>query len=327
MNLRQLKHAPVRDLAWVMQSPALLEGSPDNGVSGCQARVITDAFCQSVYRTNQRWLAEQDNDPGPLRQWLAERQSHRLGYYFEALVEYWLRHLLGDGDLHTRVAVRQVKRTLGEFDFLFVEKQARLLNHWEVAVKFYLRHRCDDGGYVWFGPGARDRFDKKVKHLIDHQCHLSETVPGQAAIRAQFPGIAALPVQSQILLKGYLFYPANSDWRHPDEIPAAASPRHLTGWWTHCNELLIPEDSSQSRWCPVTKLRWLAPVVIGPKAGEGELSEADLLSRQQLVALCRAHFLSRAEPVLIAELQPGNNGSWSEISRGFVVGEHWPNKA
>ena len=72
----------VRDLAWVMSSPNLLD----------QPESLSDEWSRSLSRAALPWLTSIDDDDSKLCQWLAEqRGSTRLGFYFAALLEYWAR--------------------------------------------------------------------------------------------------------------------------------------------------------------------------------------------------------------------------------------------
>ena len=319
MTTDVLQHPAVRDLAWVMRSPGLLDAAyyakhqhPKPHQTG--AVIIDDGYCQQLYRQQHAWLRQLDQDPQTLLAWLAQRKSHRLGYYFEDLVEYWLRHLVADGFVASHVPVRRGKQTLGEFDFLFAQAGARALQHWEVAVKFYLAQRHADGRVLFYGPQARDRLDLKVARLLEHQAVLAHTDAGQAVIAQQ--GYAS--VMAQVLLKGYLFYPADMDWDSAPLPCAGISPTHLRGWWTRIDALQIPAASTASRWCRVPRLAWLAPVRVAAGHAQALVTQADL------AGFCRDQFARRAEPFMLAELAAAEDGSWREISRGFVVHGHWP---
>ena len=319
--------AAVRDLAWVIRSPVLLnadyyaDGTSYNAGKTAQhryAEILDDKFCVQLYGEHYAWLLQQDQSPQRLHNWLAQRKSHRLGYYFEHLVEYWLRHLVGEGYFAAHVPVRRGKQTLGEFDFLFAQPGANELQHWEVAVKFYLAHRHEDDSILFYGPQARDRLDLKVTRMLEHQTTLAQTHEGQSAIgRASAPAIYS-GVSSQVLLKGYLFYPSESDWRSAPLDGDGISPAHLRGWWTRIDALQIPAASPASRWYRVPRLSWLAPVVISDGQAQG------LVVRETLTNFCRTQFTQRAEPFLLAEVAKSADGSWREISRGFVVSGVWP---
>ena len=91
----EFKHDEVRDLAWVMNSPGLLTEFGNN----MTMPIVSDVDCNNLYQQHHAWLLQQNNDPSELKQWLKLRESHRLGYYFESLIEYWLQHVTINGFL------------------------------------------------------------------------------------------------------------------------------------------------------------------------------------------------------------------------------------
>ena len=331
MSNRHYKHAEGRDLAWVISSPGLLQplnsdelvtlldpANPNDEQNSGAVTLISDAECQRLMQQHSDWLAALDDNPRPLQVWLEQRTSHRLGYYFESLVEYWLAYRYRDGFLEKHIQVQRDKQTLGEFDFLFADPGANQCQHWEVAVKFYLyfenKQHEGSASHRWYGPLARDRLDKKVRHLVERQALLGHSDEGRQQIeRYGFSG-----VDSRILLKGYLFYPSESDWQAGGNQHAAISPSHLKGWWTRVDALSIPSQSNKSRWLVLPRRHWLSPVIFGPD------EQVDLIDRTLLSARCRAWYGQVSEPFLLVELAPGQSGGWQEVSRGFVVGEDWP---
>ena len=87
------RHKVVRDLAWSLASPNLMSRHCEGLLEG--GRVWLDEGAALV-AASREWLEGLDDDPGPLLAWL--RQQHginRLGHYFSALIEYWIRHCMG----------------------------------------------------------------------------------------------------------------------------------------------------------------------------------------------------------------------------------------
>lgn len=314
------QHAIVHDLAWVMQSPAIVDVAqylalvPQLNLPVTHVSIVTDEYCLALTQQHQVWLQRLDQDPLHLQQWLVERSSHRLGYYFETLVEYWLHHLYQDGFVTTHVQVQRDKQTLGEFDFLFAAAQAERLQHWEVAIKFYLYHPSASGVERWYGPLTRDRLDLKLAHLLQHQIALSQCPEG----RSKLAQLGYHTTESSIFLKGYLFYPSRSDWQFaPHHNPGVAA-GHLRGWWSPIEPFNVPQQSADSHWAVIPRLRWLSPLILA----EAEIDT--LIARADLWQYCRAHMAKSPEPFLIAEMVPASDGHWHEITRGFIVNEGWP---
>jgi hypothetical protein len=165
----------------------------------------------------------------------------------------------------------------------------------------------------WYGPNSRDRLDIKLQRLLRHQLRLSSY---PAAFTTLHKADLRQPVFPQLLLKGYLFYPAQSDWRSPpayDELSAG----HLRGWWTYLDSFEIPNADEDRRWLYLPRLRWLAPAVVGE-------ANSALMTIEQLHGFCLDLLKRKQRPPLIAEMVFTEAGHWQEVSRGFVLPQHWP---
>jgi len=306
-------HPVVRDLAWVMASPGLLQAAPEG-----QA-LVTDDWCRHVYTTHENHLRQLDENPAPLLDALSKCKSHRLGIYFECLLHYWLKTVLCVQQLKHNVPVFQLqetggKRTLGEFDFLFRAAEQKSVQHWEATVKFYLQKTDDNGQSCWVGPGNRDRFDIKLDRLFRHQLKLPDFPEAQACLMRMGAG----PARSAAFIKGYLFYPLDETGAFfPEQVdavtlaPYGLSASHHKGWWLHWKKMPVPVTTVDPRWVVLPKLRWLSPVCHEP-------AEATLMDINALMEHCETHFRYQDSPLLVAELS-WQSPVWLEVSRGFVL--------
>ncbi len=300
--LDQLKDSHVRDLAWAIGSPSLI----DPGFSGFQGRVVDDAYCEEQLAESSGWLKELDKAPGPLHECIRSRVSSRLGRYFERLIGFWLENRRDVEDLSAGDPVRRgAHNTLGEYDFIFREKGK--WRHWETVVKFYLQDPKGEGWHDYVGPGARDRLAIKINRVFERQLALSQTPEGLQVLGDR------QPVSPFAFFKGYLFSHAMESGAPPPGV----SPRHLSGWWCRAGSSL-PFLREDSRWRVLPRLRWLSPCLIDASSHH--------CSREEMAAFIEGHFSSSSEPVLAAELAARPDGSLAEISRGFVVGPDWPGR-
>jgi len=236
------------------------------------------------------------NQPA-LQQLLEARQSRRVGYYFEALLHFWLREIQGVEVVeHTRQIIEDGV-TKGEIDFIFRTAQQQLV-HWEVAVKFYLKTQPPtlDGSHL-IGPDPTDNFAAKHHRLFGRQLQLSQRLPLRVDLR-------------QGLMKGRIFY-------HPsDTSPATAgqllNPSHLRGTWLRQEEI-DKLAHPQRRFCTLEKPFWLS-----------DLQDCQTsLPFAEYARQLRQHFTRSAHPVLLAALEC-QDGQWNECQRIFVVPTHWP---
>lgn len=304
----EFRHHAVRDLAWAIASASLILGEGDDRVS--------DSWCRLAWYDRIPWLREQDNAPDALNAWLGARQSRLLGHYFESLIEYWLRHWHRMAVYAAGLQVTAEGRAVGEFDFLFRDRFRDIDYHWESAVKFFLRCRHADGTDEWLGPNPRDTLQSKLDRVFARQLPLARH-PAAAPLLADL-GIGAL--RSQAFIKGYLFYPASTDWCRPESVPSESSPRHLKGWWCHaCEAESIPSGTTEGRWLSLPRDQWLS--------GVRSRDESPGMSRDDMMEFLRRHFAGSDKPLLLVGLWRDGSGLWREWSRGFVVADHWPHPA
>jgi len=301
--LETLHDPAVRDLAWVIGSPGLV----DAAYPPYQNRVVNDSWCTAQLQQYTSWLIALDQSPLPLHDFIATHPTRRLGHYFETLIAYWLTHQEDVEIIATNLQVQQQQKTLGEYDFIFRNADAEVC-HWEAAVKFYLQQDPISEQHAFIGPGTRDRLDLKLAKVFQQQLHLGDSAAGQQALPH---GITI--DKSQAFIKGYLFYHAATP---RNSSIAGISAAHLDGWWARHNIDEIPQASAESHWIIPLRLSWLAPVLA--TANEAVFNSRTL---QQHLAL---HFATLNEALLIIELIPTDTGKYREISRGFVVCKTWP---
>lgn len=301
----EFHHPAVRDLAWVIGSaPLLLEEGEER---------ISEHWCRIAYLDRIPWLRELDNNPQELEQWLAQHQSHLLGIYFETLVEFWLRHWRQVEFIASRLQVRDGNHSIGEFDFLFRDRFSGTTYHWETAVKYFLCYRRGEGPLQWLGPNPRDTLPKKLNKVFSHQLRIS-SYPEAGPLMQQ---LQLTELQPQAYIKGWLFYPVESDWQQHREIPPDVSPRHLKGWWCHhAQSGAIPGSGKECRWILLQRLRWLSP------AWSDETQPG--MDREGVNEYLATHFSDSDKLLLLAQLSQGGDGVWREVNRGFVVADHWP---
>jgi hypothetical protein len=297
-------HDPaVRDLAWVIGSPGLIDASHPAYLK----LVVDDAWCSAQLQASTAWLAALDMAPHALHSFIAAHPTRRLGHYFETLIKFWLTHMPDTQIIASNLQVQDELRTLGEYDFLFRDFSTAVC-HWEAAVKFYLQLEPLAEQRAFIGPGARDRLDLKLDRVFQHQLVLGHTLAGQSALP---PGVKL--DRTQAFIKGYLFYHASTINKISTPGVSAA---HLRGWWVRHTLDNIPEASAESRWIILPRMRWLAPA--REAAGAAVMSGATLGNR------LNEHFSISSEAVLVFEMARSTTEAWHEISRGFIVSADWP---
>ena len=293
-----LRRARVRALAWLLDSPDLL----DVDAAHWQGRI---ASLGPVTPDIERWLAELDRDPAPLDAALGPRVYTRLGLYAEKLMAFYFQHqgrLIAHG-LQIRASRND---TVGEFDFL-LEAGPDAVEHIEFATKFYLlQGREGQGGQEFdalVGPNLADSLGAKMRKIFERQLELGAHPAAQ-------PLLPRPVSHARALVKGWLFYPAGS-WPAMSGITAG----HCRGFWCALDEL---DALGADAFLILPRLQWLAPF--------RAMSAAWLLNRAQLHAELEAQFEESPSPVLVAVVRE-TPGCVEEVERGFIVPNDWRERA
>jgi hypothetical protein len=241
------------------------------------------------------WFLSQLADLEPALQMLAADHSAletlnqhsrqlRLGGYFEQLILWWLNHSTRYQVLAHNLQVNDQGRTLGAFDLIVHDKQDQLNEHWELACKFYLQD--GDSGLIqsWFGPARKDKLEKKLQHLLNHQIALSQHPSGSDFLKRQGWPIS----RHRILVKGRLFGNAET-------LPDVVNPDCLVGWLKRRRDYQ-PSDGD----LPLQRQHWMSEVE------DGDIEQPNAATASRHGCLC------------IAQVAHG-----METSRGFVVPDDW----
>lgn len=225
--LATLSDPMVQDLAWALASPNLL--------SDC-ALAPEEHWYQSLFEEYLPRLLALDKAPWVLHQHCAPHK--RLGFYFEAL---WHFFLLDSPRFQVLAHNWQQVidgTTLGAFDFLVWDHTLQRIEHWELAVKFYLISQAHHAFDHAFGLNTRDKLRRKHQHMLNHQLQLSQYPEVSARLLQQ----QLMPQQARLILKGRLYYPAQCQTfisEHSERgiwgiAPPAANfiPQQKLGWLT-----------------------------------------------------------------------------------------------
>jgi hypothetical protein len=210
-----------------------------------------------------------------------------------------------------------------------------------------------EGCDAFVGAGLADRFDWKLRRLLEHQLPLS----AHPALTALAPG----DWRARMLVKGRLFYPL-AHWRSSGavmHVPALASD-HERGWWATWDDWLAASAHAACHWTILDRLDWLAPLHIA------EATAQRVTDAAAFAVMLRAYFDAHindpaplppgqvrlpVRPIQVAALrvidaacQPagatandaamgaaddGERPEWQvvELSRGLIVPNDWPARA
>ncbi|WP_198000007.1 DUF1853 family protein [Gimesia alba] len=273
----------LRDLKWAITSPSLI--------------------LESLKEEHHSEVPDfQVIDVPHLENYLTPYSRFRIGTYFEGLVLYWLEHIRRLKIIARHQQIFEENQTIGEIDILF-EDEAGVVNHWEIAVKFYLFDPGDnETGSHFVGPNVKDTFEKKMRRLFDFQLPLSQT---------HFPEVD----RRQAFVKGMIFY--HPDHSSPKQLPEKLSPRHERGSWLHLSALSrLTAQHGELRFLIREKPDWLSAALCSK-------SDDRLLNFKELQQQLETHFQHKQRPILISALTC-QQSVYREVDRVFIVSESWP---
>ena len=217
----QFKTAEVRQLAFAIASPNLLREWPHDlakdVAKGHHFDWHGDAIWQQHFARYCPRLQQLDHQPEALLQFLQQSKSTRLGIRFEQLLLFWLQdaayhpyELLGH-----RLQQRQGRQTLGELDFLLKNHDTGQVEHWEVALKYYLAE-ADASIAHWYGLNREDTLQGKLLHFSQQQF--------------QFVQAEDIEIQQRFaVMKGQLFLPQHFDTQR---LAQWLNPTRRMGIWS-----------------------------------------------------------------------------------------------
>ena len=173
--------------------------------------------------------------------------SRRLGLYYQ-----WLWQQLIINHPHYDLVAEELpltvdKQTLGAIDFLVQNRQTRQLEHWEVAIKFYLAFEQS-----WPGPNASDELDKKARHMLTRQLMLSSHPAYQTSLEPQY----GKPAVRRLIMQGRLFYPVHS---RATGSGITLNPHAARGCWCYSPQakLLDLRGIAKPEWIAPPRFEWL----------------------------------------------------------------------
>ena len=172
------KRPYVRDLAYVLACPNVLtewlDFTPNQNTHAIS--VHSASFWQMQFEVYEQRLKELDstNDYQALTRYLLKRPSpNRLGFHFEGLLSFWLedgfaRNLHPYETLANNVQLFNGKQTTGELDLILYNHQEKLVEHWELAIKFFMGSAPFEPEN-WVGINSKDNLQRKMIHMQTKQ--------------------------------------------------------------------------------------------------------------------------------------------------------------
>lgn len=287
----QIRQPILRHLLWLVQARQLIRG--------------TSVFEPKNYLQPEHWekIVAWDADSATLPSRLSAEPKRLLGLYVEELYHCLLEDLLGWRVVARNLPIYGGGRTIGEFDFLVQDPETEVIEHHEIAIKFYLAYG-KSGGVRWYGPNPADRLDLKTQRMLNHQSQLSgrpEALPTLHSL-----GLYE-PVEPRLFMPGYLFYPKAGGV----DGPRQADPDHARGWWVYEDQV---DTALGKNTVTLDKPHWLGPWLQEAAPDEAVTNKA------------LENVRTRDKPGLFAQLEWHEGYQlWIERQRFFVVPRSWPN--
>jgi hypothetical protein len=288
--LRIWQNQYVRDLAWAVASPCIIDDS-----AALNATPPANFFANEFERFLPA-LIELEKNPRELVEFLDKSKRKALGNYFEDLLEFWMIRRT-DTKICTKILARNLqiidgKTTLGECDFI-AEIDGKV-THIEVAIKYYLAVKNRAEQKFWVGRGLTDRLDIKCKKLFEQQLQLSD---GKAELNHV--------VAKMAIMKGYFF---KHYFTENHVLPQFAPKDIEESFWCRISEIdKLPEQ--YSKWQILTKPHWLT-------------YSDEWFDRSELRAKILHYFANIKETPVLCNCISNSNKS-SKLTKFFIVGDYW----
>lgn len=192
----QFKNLQVRQLAFCLSSPNILQSIPSELRFKQHTFQLHSQHTWAIHFKNYHArLLYLDRHPQELELFLQRLKSTRLGLRFEMFIWFWLLdqayhpyQVLGHSI--QKIVARQ---TIGELDFLLLNHENNQVEHWEVALKYYLAE-TDYTLPCWYGLNRSDQLIRKLNHFSQQQFQFDEAL--EQTIEQRF-----------VVLKGQLYLP------------------------------------------------------------------------------------------------------------------------
>lgn len=252
----QFKRPFVRDLAFALACPDILKQwvSPDLSLVSPKISVHESGFWQRQYANYIHRLNELDttNAYQELTRYLMSRPSpYRLGFHFEGLMHFWLEDGFKLGLHPYEVVAHNVQlfnglQTTGELDFILHNQDTGDIEHWELAIKFYLGS-APYNFVNWVGINSRDNLERKLIHMqtkpfrslwVDLDCYDKVKID-----------------KRYVVMKGRFFQPIEAQGTRPDWLNDTF-PMHL---WHEIKDNESFENLEIPDLRPAHYIEWFTP--------------------------------------------------------------------
>lgn len=235
-----LNDPDVRALATILTAPPLWH-------SGCELPVRELLGAQGF-----RFLLSLDAAPTDLHQYLEKYRpfAHRLGFYAERLLAFWLEYAPHCRLLAQNLPVVRNGQTLGALDY--VAQINEKIYHIELTCKYYFSGSHELADFV--GLNRKDTFLNKYAKL-NSQLALSASVDGKKVLYDLLGGTES--VQAASIVRGMGFCNESMFWQQQPLNPYA-----WTGSVIHDVQALMQYSNDQTAFHMMHPMQLLAPACV-----------------------------------------------------------------
>lgn len=240
----------VRQLAFVVASPNIMLKAPNDLKIKHAFELHSDDFWHQHYENYQSRLVELDHDPEELLNFVAQLKSTRLGLRFEYLMWFWLQ----DSKYHAfeiighSIQIIDGRNTVGELDFVLLNKITQQIEHWEVALKFYLSEPSLNL-LEWYGLNRSDTLFRKLNHFTEKQFQFNQVVIKQQNFKID---------RKFAVLKGQLYLPIHA-CRFERHATSISKQQVLPSWINTARRIGRWGYTTQTNFYRVERQEWICP--------------------------------------------------------------------
>lgn len=233
----QFRHLLVRQLAFSICSPNILAALPTELALKHAFKLHDNELWKTHFQNYHARLLFLDQHPQALERFVQQLKSTRLGLRFEMLIWFWLL----DQDYHPYQllghSIQKIAgaKTLGELDFVLFNQDSQKIEHWEVALKYYLAERDFTLTY-WYGLNRSDTLLRKLNHFSQKQFQFEDALEHKIE-------------QRYAVLKGQLYLPLEPH----QNIPLWVNAERRFGYW---GSIIPPQSAAFYR---LQRLEWICP--------------------------------------------------------------------
>ncbi len=288
----QLENLHLRRIFWALEQPSFLN------LPETVNYYRSEAHREEVHQT----LLQLDQNQAAVNDFFENLGAMPMGRYFEQLIFFILDH---DSEYEVLWQNKQIITdkgiTIGELD-LVLKNSEQVIEHWEIALKYYLQVKNSSDHRWYIGPSRKDFLAKKMRKLYDHQLALGK----HSQVIEAFGSIP-----SKLFLKGELYFPIGDPERvFPESYQAKTR--------SYCS-IAFKDLKSLSAEGSYFKILY-KPDWIGKYESKKALT---LLSFPQLKKALSAAFDQTFRPQLIAVIE-ANGPYFKEVNRYFILPQNWP---